>query len=175
MLKTFLKGIIVFVLLSAAYFIYMGVTNKDGEIITKVEIEAASDVVYSFISEADKAKLWIAGLSSVELISGEEMEVGSSYRMVFEYNGKQMSMTETVTDSKENQQFGFDLTSDFVNSHIDISFEESDGKTIVTETNTYSGNNFLARAMTGITKKSTKVRQQAMYDKLKEVVEEEGG
>jgi len=171
MLRTFLKGIIVFVLLSGAYFIYVGMTHDQGEILTRVEIEAPAADVYEYVADPEKSKAWIPGLKRIELISGDTMAVDSEYRLVFEYNGKQMPMYETITDVVKNKQLAFDLTSDFVNSHIDISLSESNGITTVTETNTYSGNNFLARAMTGMTKKSTKVRQQEMYDKLKDVVE----
>ncbi|MCP4122501.1 MAG: hypothetical protein GY751_12175 [Bacteroidetes bacterium] len=171
MLKTFLKGIIVFVLLSISYFVYTGMTHHEGQILTSVEIDATSSDIYPYLAEPAKSQSWIPGLSSITLVSGEEMEVGSKYRMVFEYNGKQMSMSETITAVEQDKRVAFDLTSDFVNSHIDIHLSESGGVTTVTETNTYSGNNFLARAMTGMTKKSTKARQQEMYDKLKDVVE----
>lgn len=171
MLNTFLKIVIALVLLSLGYFIYMGTTHREGTIRTEVFIDAPAEEVYRYLGDPALAPLWIPGLISIEQTGGQGLTAGSTYKLIFESGKNQIVMTETVTEAKPSERLAIRLESDFVNSDITISLSPEGRSTHVTETNTYRGNNFLARAMTGLTKKSTARHQQAMYDSLKDAVE----
>lgn len=171
MLNTFLKIVIALVLLSLGYFVYMGATHREGTIQTDVVIDAPAEEVYRYLGDPSLAPLWIPGLISIEQTSGQGLSVGATYKLIFESGKNQIVMTETVTDVEPFQRLDFQLESDFVNSDIAIELTPEGRSTRVTETNNYRGNNFLARAMTGLTKRATAQHQKSMYDSLKDAVE----
>lgn len=173
MLNSFLKAVVAVVLLASAYIIYLGFSNKGGELTTVVYIDAPMEAVFDYLVKPELSKKWLDGMKEITLIEGSEMQPGSKYRIVFEENGREIPMTETIVRYVENERFTFDLETDMVSANVDIFLYPEGGQTRVTEVNTYRGNSFMARAMTGMFKRSQKLRQQAMYDKLKTVVERE--
>ena len=176
MLNTVLKGIVIFVLLSISYAIYVGVTNKGDEIITEVQIDAPVEVVYDYLTDLEKSKEWLIGLKSIEQISGDSLVVGAQYRVVYDGGRKDIVMTETITSIEQNQRFAFSLVDDFMTGEVDITLKSGETSTtsngtFLKEVNTFRGNSFMSRMMTGLFKQSFKQGKKQMYDKLKEVSE----
>ena len=173
MLNKVLKAVIGLVLLSMLYGVFLGLTNKSDVIITETQIDAPVEVVYDFIIDADKSKSWLIDLTSIEQVSGDSVEAGAKYVLVFMSGKNQIIITETLTDVVENERFAFDLENEFITGDVEISLSPSDGGTLVREENNYSGKGFLSRALMGISKSSFKKSKRLMYDKLKEVAEAE--
>jgi uncharacterized protein YndB with AHSA1/START domain len=172
MLNRILRGIIIFILLSFAYIVYMGLTNESSQVITEVEIATGPADVYRVLVDPQRAGEWLTGLSSIERISGEEMAEGAQYRIVFIEGGKAIEMTETVRKREEDRLLVFDLESEFMISNMEISLEPTETGTLVREVQTISGKDFMTRAMTGTFKRSIAERSRMIYGNLKELVED---
>lgn len=63
----------------------------------EVNIKKPRTEVSNALRDKDAALKWIKGLKSFELIKGQMEEVGSQYEMVFNNNGKESKMIETIT------------------------------------------------------------------------------
>ena len=72
---------------------------------------------------------------SLELICGNENEVGAKYKLIVDENGRQLEFIETVTAYEFQKRVVFNLKDDFADFNLDISFKEQNGKTILTEVN----------------------------------------
>lgn len=97
------------------------------------------------------------------------MAAGSKYRLIFLEGGKDVEMTETLTEVVRNERLAFDLESSFMSSRVEISLKSTEEGTLLREINTYSGKDFVTRAMAS--PRNVKQRQKRAYMSLKDVVE----
>lgn len=171
MLNKVLKGIILFVLLSIGYAVFIGVTNKQNEIVTEVEIDAPPGIVYEYITDFEKSKQWIDRLETIEKVSGEDLAVGSRYDLTFSEGKRDMVIHETLTVVRENERFAFEVEDEFLTGTVDITLTPTEEGTLVREVNTFTGNTFVARMMLGMAKRSIKRGKQDMYNKLEDICE----
>lgn len=175
MLNTILKVILVLVLISGGYFIYLGMTNQEDTTVTTVEIDAPIEMVYQYVSNQTLSKAWLPGLESIERVGQGKMEVGAKYNMVFKEGKRTFEMMETITAIEPNEKFAFDLEDKLMTGHVDVTFASNGDMTTVTETHTFSAHSFAGRAMMGLMKGAIKKGKKDMYNDLKTAVETNSG
>ncbi len=172
MINRILKAVIVLFLIAAGYFIYQGAANVEDTIVTRVEIQADPSIVFDFITDPDKVGEWLTGLRSMEKISGEDMEVGATYELVFKEGKRDMVIMETITAIEQDARFAFIMEDDFLSGTIDITLTPTTTGTLLQEVNVYRGRTFVARAITGVFKMSIRNAKRGMYEGLAEVSEQ---
>ncbi len=175
MLNKVLKAILVLVLISAAYFVYLGISNKEDTVLTTVEIDAPAEMVYQYVTNETLSKSWLPGLESIERVGEGELEVGAKYNLVFKEGKRTFEMMETITAVEPNQRFAFKLEDKMMTGHVDVSLEADGDRTTVTETHTFSARSFSGRAMMGLMKGAIKKGKKDMYNDLKTAVESNSG
>lgn len=66
------------------------------KITSEITIHCARQRVIELITNPDNTAKWQSGIKSIEQLTGEKDQVGSTSRVVFEFNGFQLEVVETV-------------------------------------------------------------------------------
>ncbi|MCA9021523.1 MAG: SRPBCC family protein [Planctomycetaceae bacterium] len=83
------------------------------EITYQQEIIAPIDVVFSFLNDDEKMKLWMEGLESIEYPNGQNTEnpVGTEFIQTIREGGQTQQYTGTVTEYEPPTLIAFELHS----------------------------------------------------------------
>ena len=165
-----LLGIIAALILG---FIAIGFIKPTYEGGVNVTVNAPVSTTFAYFNNTDNMAKWMDNFKGIENISGEKNQVGSKWKLVYDENGSDFVMTETLTAFEQDKLFAFDMEDEYFKMHIEIRFEEKDGKTIITQIDKGEGKNLPARSMVAImgTLGLMQKQQQGMYNKLKDLVE----
>jgi uncharacterized membrane protein len=154
-------------------FIAIGFIKPTYEGGVTVTVNAPVSTTFEYFNNTDNMPKWMDNFKSIENISGEKNQVGSKWKLVYDENGKDLVMTETVTAFEQDKLFAFIMEDEYFKMEIEIRFEENDGKTIITQIDKGEGKNLPARSMVAIMGSLglMQKQQQGMYNKLKDQVE----
>ncbi|MCG3166178.1 MAG: hypothetical protein POELPBGB_01954 [Bacteroidia bacterium] len=138
-----------------------------------VTVNAPVSTTFAVFNDTANMRKWMDNFKRIENISGAENEVGSKWKLVYDENGRDLVMTETITAFEQDKLFAFNMEDEYFKMDIEIRFEEKDGKTIITQTDKGEGKNLPARSMVAIMGSLglMQKQQQGMYNKLKDLVE----
>ena len=173
MLNKVLKIIIAFLLFVGLAFMSLGLSSGKHKIETSIEINAPIATVYDFVLDEENSSKWLAGYKSSKLLSGEEGKVGSKYEMIFDYNGKEIKMYETITHLEENKKYAFELNDKMIDGEVTLLFEPTNNGTKVTEIHNFQAKGFVSKAMNMLVKGMIKKGKNKMYKDLKASIESE--
>jgi uncharacterized protein YndB with AHSA1/START domain len=84
---------------------------------TSITISAPPAKVFPFLTETDKLKKWLDGVTEITPLNGEEFRVGAKSRVIVEKDGNRLELEDEVVRLEENRllelQMGcsmFDMT-----------------------------------------------------------------
>ena len=78
-------------------FIAIGFIKPTYEGGVSVTVNAPVSTTFEYFNNPDNMAKWMDNFKSIENISGEKNQVGSKWKLVYDENGKDLVMTETVT------------------------------------------------------------------------------
>lgn len=163
-----LLGIIVAIIVG---FLAMGFLNPTHENSVSVTVNAPVSKSYSVFRNPDNMGKWMDNFKSFKNVSGGDNEVGSKWEIVFDENGRDLVMVETVTAIEHDKLFAFDVEDSFAKFHIEIKFEEVNGQTVITQNTTGAGESIAAKSMMAIMKGQINKQNEKMYNRLKTLIE----
>ena len=128
--------------------------------ITKVTITIQQPVekVWALLMDPENLKHWLTGFVSLEQLSGKADEPGSTSKMTFKENGKLVEVIETITVSKPNQQFAFNMKHKSFENETDIRLIPFGNRTEMMQTVQFSPKGTLMKIMTPLLKGVMKKR-----------------
>ncbi|MCA9893748.1 MAG: SRPBCC family protein [Anaerolineae bacterium] len=95
----------------------------------EITIDRPRDEVIALFEDPENMKHWQPTLKSFEPISGQPGKVGSKSRLVYDMNGRDMVMTETITQQNFPESFSAVYDADNVHNVMDNHFYAEDDKT----------------------------------------------
>ena len=139
---------------------------------TKVEIGKPPSEVYEFLMDEENLTLWIKNFVKLERLEGEEGEVGSTSRHVYNENGRTVEFIEEITAIKEGRL----MQSIIRNKNMEIEirnelFPVEDHSTQLVVTSDLRPLNLVFRILTFFSRKSIAKRQNEDLDRLKNAIE----
>ena len=137
-------------------------------------IERPREQTWGIFADERNMPKWIPGFKSLERISGQPHEVGSTYRMTVEEEGKEYSFTETTTAYTPPERYAFHLDAGILTNDVDIRFIDHGGRTEIVAKSHVVGSNPIWRSLFCFTKSVFARKDQDSYDRLKRLVEEAG-
>lgn len=154
-------------------FIAIGLIKPTYEGGITVTVNAPVATTFAVFNDTASMRKWMDNFKRIENISGDQNQVGSKWKLVYDENGRDLVMTETITAFEQDKLFAFDMEDEYYKMHIEIRFEEKDGKTIITQVDKGEGKNIPARSMVAIMGSLglMQKQQQGMYNKLKDLIE----
>ncbi|MBP7184858.1 MAG: SRPBCC family protein [Saprospiraceae bacterium] len=140
---------------------------------TSVEIGQPPSVVYDFINDEENLSLWVSNFVSTEHLKGEDGEVGSSYKHMYEENGRPYEMIEEIIELVKDEKISLRLSSD--ENTIDIInnlISKASGKaTLLKVVLIYSPKNIFNAIKLFLFRNSMLKRSQEDLLKLKQAIE----
>ncbi len=162
---------VLLLLVFLAWLISKSTYKSDLEII----VNAPRSHAFSVAMDESLMGQWLSSdqmtFKSMENISGGRKEIGSQWKLTYEGRGREIVMSETVTDYRENELFAFDIEDSFAKFHVIMRFEDRDGGTLITERTEGTGKSIAARAMLLFFGRSAERTKRKMYEKLKSLIE----
>lgn len=170
-MKKLLLGLFGTVILLVVVFLSFGFLYPTQMTETRVTINKPREAVWAYFTDQSKLKDWLPNVKSIENMSGEPMTKGSKFRMTFVENGREIVMTETMTEVKSNEVFAFVLENEVITANVKVMFTGNGDKTDVTEQNTFVGGNLFWRSLFAVMKASFQKQAMENYQKLKTNIE----
>lgn len=168
-LKTLL---VIVLLLFLIIFVASFLTPSEYKTNVSVQVNAGLEKSFYVFNDENNMQEWLAGFVSIEKQSGEKGQVGSTYKVVMQDDGREIEMIETITSFKENEYFSFVIENDDVFTSVDISFIALDtAQTEIVAKSLFIPKAMFVKALMPFFEGGMKVRQQNNYNNLKALIE----
>jgi ligand-binding SRPBCC domain-containing protein len=171
MIKKILLSLLGLILLLVIGFFALGFSYPTLTSETRVTINKPRDVVWAYFVDQKNLSNWLPKVKSIENISGEPMTAGSKFKMTFEEDGREIVMTETMTEVKDKEVFAFILENEIMKANARLTFIDKGDSTEVVENNTFEGGNIFWKSLFVLMKSSMAKNSAEAYNKLKTNVE----
>lgn len=163
---------VLFVLLGLVVVLFLvvlvaGLAAESVEYENRIVIERPAEEVWAVFTDASRMKEWMDDLDTIENLSGNHLEVGSRWRLLFGED----ELLETVTAVEPGKRYAFDMETEVFLGDTDVRLVAKDGGTELISTTRVVGNNVLLRGMFAFMKRSFVGRTQEQYERLKARVE----
>lgn len=143
------------------------------------EITVNKPIKEAWAVQQDETKLgqWLAGFKSIDLISGEKGDVGSTYKVLVKPSEEEpdFEMIETIVSKKQFESIQLSFDSDMMLFEQTTSFSEVDGKTSIKTNSKVKGKGMLMRSMFAVMDLvggSFQKQEVENIEALKQVIEE---
>ncbi len=139
---------------------------------TTVEISKPPSEVYEFLTDEENLSIWIKNFIRLDRLEGEDGQVGSTSRHIYNENGKTIEMIEEILAVRENELFEAILRNDEMEMRIRNELSERDDRgTILKVQSELKPKKFWTRLTTMLFRKRISRRQHSDLHRLKEAVE----
>lgn len=140
---------------------------------TEVTIDRPIDEVWEKLCDEELTTEWIVNLTEFERLSGEPLEVGTTYRLVFDQNGTPFEMNEEVVAIRAKEMLALRLDNPIVTTDMVLRLEDLNGtRTRITTDNGVRGKHVFRFFMPAM--KQQMIDEQATsYDEFKVLCEGE--
>ncbi len=139
----------------------------------ETEIRASRELVWAIFDNPDNLSRWQPTLESFTHLTGAPGQPGAVSELVYDENGKKVTMTETVTERRKPHFMAGSYDNDWATSLIVNHFEEIDDNT--TRFISYSNMNFkgIMKVLSLFVARSVRARFEADLSRFKLLVETE--
>ena len=139
----------------------------------ETEIRASRELVWAIFDNPDNLVRWQPTLESFTHLTGDPGQPGAVSELVYNENGKKVTMTETVTERRKPHFMAGTYDNDRATSLIVSHFEEIDDNT--TRFISYSNMNFkgIMKILSLFVARSMRARVEADLSRFKLLVETE--
>ncbi len=103
------------------------------KIVSRIVIEAAPEVVFSWIGDPDRARRWMASVTHSEIIEETPDRIGTTFREYIEEDGRGLEMHGVVTAFVADERFAVHLESEVNTVHLSFDLVERAGVTELTQ------------------------------------------
>lgn len=131
-------------------FLAMGFFKPEVNYGCEITVNKPLEEAWYVTQDASKYSQWLEGFKSMELISGDEGQVGSKYKVIVQPGEGQpeFEMIETVVAIKEYDHVTLHFDSEPMNFEQTISYKKNnDGMTTVKSASKVIGKNIMSRSM----------------------------
>lgn len=170
-MKKFLKYFLIVIVLLVVIFFSLGLIFRSHEYTISTTVNAPVEKTFAVFNDTTKLKEWLPGFKSMELIKGNMNEAGSKWKVVFEENGSEISMNETIVAFKENELVSFNIANDFIKSKNEVRFIPKGNRTEIIARVNYRGTHIFQKSVLALFSGFVKKQQEESYNLLKQVVE----
>jgi len=139
---------------------------------TTIEITKPPSDVYQFLCQDENLTLWVSNLVRSERIKGDDGEVGTITKLVYNENGKKVTLEEEVTEIIENESIRANLHHD--QTVIAVQYEimpTLKGTTLLKSKYEYQPKNLFFKMYLSWNKNSLTQRYQEDLEQLKHALE----
>lgn len=166
-MKKFLFVVLGLVVLLLLGVVIAGMTTDVIEYENRVVIDRPVEQVWAAFTDVSRLEQWMTDLDTIENVSGEHLEVGSQWRLVFDED----VLHETVTAVEPPNRYAFDMRTNVFEGDTDVSLAAVDGGTELTSSTRVVGSNPLLHGMFVFMESSFHDRTQEQFERFAAIVE----
>ena len=146
-----LKSVLFIVVGLIVVFLLMGLIKSSVSYGHEISVSKSVEEAWAVTQDESKYAQWLKGFKSIELLSGEDGEVGSTYKVIVNPGDGQedFEMIETVAAIEEFDHVELHFDSEMMNFEQIISFTESDGGSTVKTDSKVIGKGIMMKSMFG--------------------------
>jgi hypothetical protein len=144
------------VILLVIGFVLIGMISPTVSFTTSVMVEEPVEKAFAVFMDLDKMGGWLTGFQGIELVSGRLQQPGSTYRLRFVEDGREIVFQEDH---------------EIMSTHSTIRFRRIGSSTEITAANVVEGTTFFWRSILPLIQGSMEERQEKDFRKLKLLIE----
>lgn len=169
------KIIIIIISIVVVSFFSIGLFVKETKFTTQITIAQPIETVFSSFNDISKLKEWIPEFKSIEVIEEKLGKTGSTYKIVVDNNGQEITMQEKILAYVPNEKvtLHYNTGEGSMLKTDDYVFTTDANKTTITHKATCKSGKFLMSCMFPIFKSKLKQQDQAYLNNLKVYLEKE--
>lgn len=152
-------------------FFALGMISPQVTYSTEIEVDKPLDESWAVYTDETKLTEWLEAVESIELQSGNQNEVGSTYLITIDQGGEKMTMTEEITAFQVNELMSMKFDNEAFGQTLDVHFKENEGKTIITTNAVMEGKGMVMRSIFAMMKGTMEDQDLKNMTNLKEVIE----
>ena len=144
------------------------------KITSSIDIAISPDVVFSWLSKPERAKVWMRSIVETEIINETDNVIGTTFREVIEENGRRYEMHGSVTGYIENKLLAFQLTGKYNETKVRFTLADTPDGTCLTQHASIRFRGIMkiaALLLSPLIKKNIIKQSQKEFLKLKELCE----
>ena len=172
-MKKFLKRFLLTILILVIVFFSLGIIFPTVTYESKINVNKPVEKSFGVFTNAMKLSDWIIGLKGIGWISGNQNEVGSKWKFIITRFGNDYELIQTLNAFKQNELFSSNSDNDSFINNVEVKFISKGNSTDIVATSHLSGKNIFWKSAFFCGQSVLHSQDQAMYDKLKEVIEKE--
>jgi ligand-binding SRPBCC domain-containing protein len=134
-------------------------------------INAPVEIVWDKLMDPENLKHWVTGFQSVEHLTGNIGEAGSTSKLRFMERGKEVEILETVLSCKPCQQYTSSMEHSSFTAESDFRLVSFGHRTDLVQTVNFRPKSFLMKLLLPIVKGAMKKRNLNELSRLKDFIE----
>lgn len=145
----FIKYLLIIIGLLIFLFLLLGIMKPSVEYGHEITVDKSAVEAWAVHQDKSKYSQWLEGFKSMERLTGEEGEVGSTYKIIVNPGDGQedFEMTETLVSIDPADHVTVNMDSEMMVFDQTTTFTESDGKTTIKTDSEVKGKGMMMRSM----------------------------
>ena len=152
-------------------FFATGLFVKETNYTAQVSVNKSVEEVFETFNNQKNLKNWIPELKSFEAINENPGKTGSTYKMVVENQGQEITMTEKIMAYVPNEKVTIFFDAENMLKTDDYVFTENNGKTTVTLNSSCQSDSYIMACLFPYFKGTFQAQDQRYLDNFKEFIE----
>lgn len=144
-----LKYVLYAILALIVLYLLLGFIKPEVGYGAEIVVDKPVEEAWAVSQDETKYPEWLEGFKSMELLSGDKFQEGSTYKIIVNPGDGQQDfeMIETLKSIKENESIEMEFDADGMNFYQTMSFNEADGKTTIKTDSKVLGKGMMMRSM----------------------------
>lgn len=144
---------------------------KETNYTAQVEVNKSIEEVFKTFNKVENIKNWIPEVKSVTVINKNLGETGSTYKIVVDVNGQDITTTEKVMAYVANEKVTFFIDAENMLKTDDYTFYEKNRVTTITLNSSCKSDSYIMACMFPYFKGTFKAQDQMYLDNFKSYIE----
>jgi uncharacterized membrane protein len=152
-------------------FFATGLVVKETNYMVQVSVNKPVEEVFLAFNKKGNIKNWIPEVKSVEVLNENIAKTGSTYKVVVENQGEEITMTEKVIAYIPNEKITLFFDAENMLKTDDYTFNEKNGVTTINLNASCQSDSYIMACMFPYFKGTFKAQDQSYLDNFKAFVE----
>ena len=152
-------------------FFATGLFVKATNYSAQVNVNKPIEEVFTTFNNQENLKNWIPEIKSFDVIQEKAGKTGSTYKMVVENQGQEITMTEKVLAYVPNEKVTIFFDAENMLKTDDYVFTENNGQTIITLNSSCQSDSYIMACMFPYFKSVFKEQDQSYLSSFKQYIE----
>lgn len=169
----YLKYLLGVIVLLGALFVIRGMITPSISYGGEISVDKSINEAWAVMNDESKISQWLKGIKSMEHVSGEKGKVGAVTKYVFDENGQESEVIETIKEIRPNESITMDFSmKDVMDMEYQVHFSEKDGKTNIKSETITKGHGIFMKSLLPFMTSTMQAQEDENMNNLKKLINE---